>query len=61
MLKKVKKIYGPYLTMAPSAMHTMKAHFQDLNRTPNDYDLIFTGDLGKLGSEILIDLMEKRS
>ena len=45
--------------MAPSAMHTMKAHFQDLNRTPNDYDLIFTGDLGKLGSEILIDLMEK--
>lgn len=48
---------GP--AMAPSAMHTMKAHFQDMNRSPEDYDLIFTGDLGKLGSEILIDLMEK--
>ena len=45
--------------MAPSALHTLKAHFIDMNRTPEDYDLIFTGDLGKLGSEILIDLMEK--
>ncbi len=45
--------------MAPAAMHTLKAHFTDLNRTPEDYDLIFTGDLGKLGSEILIDLMER--
>ena len=45
--------------MAPSACHTLKAHFRDLNRKPEDYDLIFTGDLGKLGSEILVDMMEK--
>lgn len=44
--------------MAPSAMDTMLAHFRDTGRTPDDYDLIVTGDLGKLGSEILIDLME---
>ena len=44
--------------MAPAAMDTMLAHFTDSNTTPNDYDLIVTGDLGKLGSEILIDLME---
>ena len=44
--------------MAPSAMDTMLAHFKDTNTTPDDYDLIVTGDLGKLGSEILIDLME---
>ena len=34
------------------------AHFRDTDTTPDDYDLIVTGDLGKLGSEILIDLME---
>lgn len=45
--------------MAPAAMHTLKAHFEDTKRKPSDYDLIVTGDLGKHGSEILIDLMEK--
>lgn len=45
--------------MAPAAMETMLAVFHDTNTGPNDYDLIITGDLGKLGSEILIDLMEK--
>ncbi len=46
--------------MAPSAMDTMLAHFRDTGTTPDDYDLIATGDLGKLGSEILIDLMEEQ-
>lgn len=45
--------------MAPAAMSTMLAHFRDTKTTPDDYDLIVTGDLGKLGSEILIDLMEE--
>ncbi len=44
--------------MAPAAMNTLIAHFKDTNTKPEDYDLILTGDLGKLGSEILIDLME---
>ena len=44
--------------MAPSAMTTMLVHFQNTKTTPDDYDLIVTGDLGKLGAEILIDLME---
>lgn len=44
--------------MAPAARDTMLAHFKSTNTKPDDYDLIVTGDLGKLGSEILIDLME---
>ena len=44
--------------MAPAAMNTLLAHFKDTKTTPEDYDLILSGDLGKLGSEILIDLME---
>ena len=44
--------------MAPAARDTLLSHFENTNTTPDDYDLILTGDLGKLGSEILIDLME---
>jgi len=46
--------------MAPSAMDTLISHFEDTKRKPTDYDLIATGDLGKLGSEILIDLLEDK-
>ena len=44
--------------MAPAAMETLKAFFEDTHTKPSDYDLIITGDLGKLGSEVLMDLME---
>ena len=46
--------------MAPAAMSTLIRHFEDTKTTPEDYDLIVTGDLGKLGSEILLDLMENK-
>ena len=45
--------------MAPAACDTIKAHLKNLKRKVEDYDFIATGDLGKLGSEILIDLMER--
>ncbi|MFQ6752687.1 MAG: stage V sporulation protein AD [Clostridia bacterium] len=44
--------------MAPSAADTILEHLKNNNKTIDDYDFIATGDLGKLGSEILIDLME---
>lgn len=45
--------------MAPAVYSTLMTHFKNTNTTPNDYDAIFTGDLGKFGSDILRDLMEK--
>ena len=39
--------------MAPAAIDTLIRHFEDTGRTPNDYDLILTGDLGKYGKEIV--------
>jgi len=42
--------------MAPAAADTIVTHLLDMKRTPNDYDLIVTGDLGKFGSEMLFDL-----
>ncbi len=46
--------------MAPSACSTMIAHFKDTKTTPEHYDAIFTGDLGKLGSNILRDLLKNK-
>lgn len=42
--------------MAPAAYETIRAHFDDLGVGPEDYDLIVTGDLGMLGSQIVRDL-----
>jgi len=44
--------------MAPAAAEVIKEHLKNMNRKVEDYDFIATGDLGKLGSEILIDLLE---
>ena len=41
--------------MAPSAFETIRSHFDDLGAAPEDFDLIVTGDLGKVGKEILLD------
>ena len=46
--------------MAPAAMDTMFTLFTQSGFNENDFDLIVTGDLGKLGSDILRDLMRKR-
>ena len=43
--------------MAPAACDTLFTHFCNTNTSPNDYDLIVTGDLGALGSRILKDLI----
>lgn len=42
--------------MAPAAADTILAHFRETGESPEDYDLIVTGDLGALGSRILKDL-----
>ncbi|HIX32243.1 MAG TPA: stage V sporulation protein AD, partial [Firmicutes bacterium] len=42
--------------MAPAALDTLRAFFRDTAYTPADFDRIITGDLGKLGSRILLEL-----
>ena len=43
--------------MAPAASDTIYHNMVDFLRTPSDYDKIITGDLGKVGSRILLDLL----
>ena len=45
--------------MAPAAIDTISQHFKDTGYTPDDYDLIITGDLGLVGRNIVLDLMKK--
>ena len=46
--------------MAPAAMDTIINHFKDTKKELRDYDLIATGDLGLLGSNILYDLLNEK-
>ncbi len=43
--------------MAPAALSTLCAYFDESGKTPSDFDMILTGDLGFEGGEILCDLM----
>ena len=44
--------------MAPAALSTIRAHFQDLKVGAEDYDLIVTGDLGQLGKDALLTMAQ---
>ena len=46
--------------MAPAACDTIYQHLQDFQRQQGDYDKIVTGDLGTVGQEILIRLLEEK-
>ena len=46
--------------MAPAAADTIACHFEDFHRTPEDYDLIVTGDLGVVGRELVLDLLKQK-
>lgn len=43
--------------MSPAAHDTFVSYFNDTGTSPADYDLIVTGDLGKVGSDIFKDMM----
>ena len=46
--------------MAPAAADTIAAHLRDFHRKPQDYDKIITGDLGAVGKEILLNLLQEQ-
>ena len=50
--------YNMGAAMAPAAVDTIEAHFRDLNIDASYYDLIATGDLGKVGHELAISLLK---
>ncbi|MCI8889261.1 MAG: stage V sporulation protein AD [Hungatella sp.] len=45
--------------MAPAAFHTIRQNFEDMGVDETHYDKIITGDLGEVGSRILLDMMKQ--
>ena len=46
--------------MAPAALKTIQSHFEDLDISPDYYDLIVTGDLGQLGKDLLLTMAQNQ-
>ena len=46
--------------MVPAAYDTIMTHFEDMNTTFDDYDLVVTGDLGKIGYAMLFDMLQEK-
>ncbi len=47
--------------MAPAARDTIERHLKSTNSSMSDYDVIMTGDLGKIGLAILKDMFEDKN
>ncbi len=45
--------------MAPAAASTLLAYFRDSGRDPEEFDRIYTGDLGAVGSALAMQLCER--
>lgn len=54
----IKDIANMGAAMAPAFVDTIKTHFEDLQRSPKDYDLILSGDLGHIGRALAVDLLK---
>ena len=47
------------MTFSPAAADTIIHFLKDTNTAPEDYDLIFTGDLGYVGTQCLYELLDR--
>ncbi len=45
--------------MAPAVADTLNTHLIEMKRSINYYDVVVTGDLGEVGREILLDILDK--
>ena len=57
----IKDVNNMGAAMAPAAAKTLISFFNDTKTSPENYDMIFSGDLGEVGSNLLIQLMEKEN
>ena len=57
--KGIKDANNMGAAMAPAAYDTITAHLRDTGRPISHYDLVVTGDLGKLGRDILADFLRQ--
>ncbi|MBB6448987.1 stage V sporulation protein AD [Geomicrobium halophilum] len=56
----IKDPYNMGGAMAPAAVDTILAHFNDFQVDERDYDLIITGDLGNLGRSLALEWFRQK-
>lgn len=54
----VTDVFNMGAAMAPAACDCLLRHIRERGVRPDYYDLILTGDLGKVGSSLLLELLE---
>lgn len=57
--KGIKDTNNMGAAMAPAAAQTIRQYFEDTMTNQDNYDLILTGDLAAVGSELLYELLER--
>lgn len=57
--KGIKDANNMGAAMAPAAAATIADFFNDTGTGPENYDLIITGDLSKVGTDLLIELLKR--
>ena len=55
----VKDVNNMGAAMAPAAADTIKTFLTDTGLEPRDFDMILTGDLGTVGSSLMLELLER--
>ncbi len=55
----VKDVNNMGAVMAPAAADTLSTHLKEMHRSIDYYDLIVTGDLGKVGRDIFLEILAK--
>lgn len=48
------------MTFTPAAADSIATFLSETDTIPDDYDLILTGDLGKVGSDLLCELISEK-
>ena len=56
---KIKDANKMGAAMAPAAASTLLHYFEDSKSSPEDYDIIYTGDLGYVGTNLFYQLLER--
>ena len=54
----ITDVFNMGAVMAPAAADTLVKHLTELKKSINDYDLVLTGDLGAVGSDIFKELLK---
>ena len=53
----MKKLHSPKIPSSPAACDTLSCLLRELGAQPTDFDCIVTGDLGRVGADLLLTLL----